>query len=211
MDRTADVVREKIFDFAYQMAMRDATLQKAYYDEEKINDKKHLLDCKKAKRIVKEYIDCILTGNNTPDFFIKEKEVEDAFSEDLGNDYPDFTFGNTQKLINMTAKYMFISCYNEPSLFERFAKCHCPMDSKMVEIVIKQVDTPEAERYVLDISKRYIQSDSEKKTWRAYLRKPWSNISAEDHNQYLFFQEIVSYLGRKCGFTPLEFDYFYWE
>ena len=33
MDRTADVVREKIFDFAYQMAMRDATLQKAYYDQ----------------------------------------------------------------------------------------------------------------------------------------------------------------------------------
>jgi len=210
MKSTSETVRDKIFDFAYTMAMRDATLQKAYYDAEKNNDKKHVLECTEAKKLVKEYIDCIFENKN-PSFDTTEKAVEAAFSKYLGNDYPDFTFGNTQKLINMTAKYMFISCYHDSSLCQHFEKCDCPMDSKMVEIVIKLVKKSNTEQDVLIIAKDYIKSDSENKTWRAYLRKSWSNIINDDHDQYSFFQRIVRFLGEKEGLSPLEFDYQYWE
>jgi len=211
--------KEDIFMFAYGMAMRDATLQMAYYEQGLINDKKRLLDCKDAREIVKKYIINILDGPETLNFYETEKKVEEAFEKyNKGENCPPFTFGNTQKLINMTAKYFFISCYHDhdPALFNRFEKCHCPMDSRMIEIVIKQLKDHGAEQYAEANATEYMEADGVSMTWRAYLRRSWSNIGKENSKcigQYKYFQKIVEYLGglETPYLSPLEFDYKYWK
>ena len=228
MDSTADVVREKIFDFAYEMAMRDATLQKAYYDKDKENNKKHLLANRCAKGKVKEYIDCIISGNGIPNFFKTEEIVEFAFSKYLGNGYPDFTFGNTQKLINMTAKYMFISCYHDSTLRKNFKICHCPMDKIIIDEAVKQFEEKYKDKGILsgkvaEIITRCNEtieeynlgktiSEGTFKTWKGYLKNNgWSKIKKNDIGQYIFFQELVLDLLVGKDLSPLEYDLCFWS
>ena len=47
------------------------------------------------------------------------------------------SFGIAQKIVNMTAKYMFISCYDNEQLRKKFTNCHCPMDKTMIKKVIE--------------------------------------------------------------------------
>ena len=63
-----------IFNFAYEMALRDATLQGAYEGANKIELRKN----EKAKQLVLAYIQNIFSGKN-PDFYAVEKAVEDSF------------------------------------------------------------------------------------------------------------------------------------
>ena len=193
------------------MAMRDATQQKAYYDTERIVDKKHLLDNEEAKERVKQYIDQIMDGKH-PAFEGAENDVEESFRKYLGEDYAEFTFGNTQKLINMTVKYMFIACYQNSHLAECFSGCHCPMDSIMIEKVIGMVNKHNCEKDVKEEAEKLMEEENVKMTWRAYLRQPWSRIGQESKtfNQYKLFQWIVSYLAAKESIKPIEFDFKYW-
>ena len=55
----------------------------------------------------------------------------------------NFSFGNAQKLINMTIKHIYLHTYTIdslgfPSIRERFRYCHCPMDSIMLQDVWKR-------------------------------------------------------------------------
>ena len=182
-----------IFEFAYENAMRDATLRTAYN-----GDKNKLRKNTKSKELIKEYIDMIIKGE-TPCFYSAEKIVENSFSKN-----EPFTFGNTQKLINMTVKYMFISTYSNQSLKQHFNNCHCPMDGKMIKMVKKKA----AELSELnDILSKYGQRN---RGWKSFLKETWSTYTQEDVDRYNLFQDLIKCLADHDGISPIEYDYKYW-
>lgn len=191
-------IDDNIFDFVYDAALRDAVLMKAY-----IGSKQELYKNEAARMTVKEYINRLFMGEY-PDFYETEKAVEDSFK----GYNPPFTFGNAQKLINMTAKYFFIGAYRNDSSRALFKECHCPMDSIMIEAIIKELD------------RIYAEADSAAKNeikslWkgnnRTFLRQSWSRIESSDISQYELFQDIVSYLSRRSGVLPIELDFILWN
>lgn len=203
------IVDDKIFDFIYTIAMRDATLQKAYEligyktskGAKKPDDykKEVLLQNNVAKDIIREYIDNIIAGNN-PNFYDVEKDVEKSFDSFIkGKKYlSSFTFGNCQKLINMTVKYFYIVTYSDPTIRSRFNDCHCPMDNVMINMAIKE----------LNKSGKTLANFN---TTSANLRKSWSRIVQGNTSQYDAFQEIVKYLAEQQGVSPIEYDYLMWK
>ena len=234
-----DRMDEAIFEFAYIMAMRDATQQRAFLATNKKLFWQAHSDKGKESRLqqlregiknpLRNYIDKILDNDvevkELPDFYKVAYEIQRATNEFVkeadmklppkeGEQADEklavFSFGNTQKLINMTAKYMFMATYGRPDLRERFDQCHCPMDGIIVEKIIKMLDGRE------DIRKKCGLTGG----WKTKLRTPtWSNIKEPDEG-YEQFQEIVDSLGRdpaiikELGATkplyPLEFDFYAW-
>lgn len=188
--------QDAIFNFIYELSLRDATLQKAYagsLDELRNNDK--------AKGYVKEYIDKLMNNELNDNSFLETAEkVENAFD----GYKPTFTFGNVQKLINMSVKYMFIACYNNKEARELFRLCHCPMDSIMVDVVINQL-------------KEKGEFNNLLKGKATFLRQGWSKIKSEGcysrgelPEQYERFQKIVRFLADEEGCNPIEYDYKMW-
>lgn len=203
------IVNDKIFDFIYTIAMRDATLQKAYEiktdgltdDQKKSNEykKELLLKNEAAKSIVRGYIDDIIAGNN-PCFYAVEEKLEhsfDSFVEEHKDYLTKFTFGNCQKLINMTVKYFYIVTYSDSIIRSHFNSCHCPMDNVMIKTVkseLKKDNKP-----LKDFG---VKNDD---------LKSWSKIVNSNTSQYEAFQEIVKYLAQKQGVSPIEYDYLMWK
>ncbi len=129
-------INDKIFDFAYSMAFRDATMRNAFpmFDSEKKREngtnvfrdrKRKIKDY--SKGIVRDYIDEIL-ADKEPDPLNTIKKLCNGENKKQG-----FSFGNAQKLVNMTAKYMFLSAYGDSQQRKKFKNCHCPMDGVMME------------------------------------------------------------------------------
>lgn len=189
MDRNE--MDDKIFDFIYSMAFNDATMRKAFMrkdgqDEESFQAiKRNLKESLRGE--VKSYFNMIKEGKvkgevNTlktiVDVCHKAKEIDTRF-----------TFGNSQKLVNMTAKYLYIISYGNPKMAENFRYCHCPIDGTIISTLIneKRIDSKEFRDY------------------------PWSNMDLKDANapqEYLTIQEaIISLCKGKC--MPVEFDYLY--
>ena len=220
-----EIISDKIFDFIYNMALRDATLRKAYQypGEDGKNDKdkrKASLDRIRKNKgvrdfIKEEYIDKIINGNDPMDFYILADKILEKFDDE------NFSFGNAQKLINMTAKYMYIAAYNNDNylkLREKFSVCHCPMDGIMVDKVIKRLR--EEHKDIVEKLKlnkdRYPDNNDSKKTlnWTGFLKQSWSRMKGDAENkneQYRLFQEIVTCLSEDEKLIPIEYDYKYWN
>lgn len=204
-------MQDYLFDFAYGEALRDATLMKSFAEE-----KAYLKNCCEGKKVVREYVDGILSGSQEKTFDATENAVEKAFNkfiEDNGGNQ-EFTFGNAQKLINMTVKYLFLSAYTRDdydSFCKKFADCHCPMDSIMCQIVKEEFDMDDSE----DAEKIKQKYKDNRKTWKSKLNVPWSSMKkGEDGSvpvEYACFQEIVKYLAKKENLIPIEYDYKHWE
>ena len=131
---------DPIFNFAYEMAFRDSTMRNAFkrLDSEK-NDINAFWDRKErikdaAKPIVWNYIDEIIIKQAHPEPIDKIIEVHRVCKSER------FTFGNAQKLVNMTAKYMFISSYGDADKRGLFDECDCPMDGSMIAFVKKEFE-----------------------------------------------------------------------
>lgn len=209
IDSIKPPIDDCLFDFAYKMALRDAVLQKAYEDE-----KKHLEENYAAKNIIKKYIKSIF-DNKQPEFKRISKEVEESFEEfHKGKQYAQFSFGNTQKLINMTAKYMFIATYNEGKKRKLFDCCHCPVDRIMLKKVAERIDDlPEEDKNKLREKVPIIKGNNGKevrlfdKGWKSVFTEPWSQITED---RYDAFQAIVKHLAENKRLSPIEFDYVYW-
>lgn len=203
-------VDDKIFNFIYTIAMRDATLQQAFdLTKSGLTKKSDLLNCEEAKKYVRKYIDDIIADNN-PNFYDVEKDVEAAFDTFIPG--KNFTFGNCQKLINMTVKYFYIVTYLEPKIRSHFNCCHCPMDNIMIERVISELDKVEVT--LDDINNKYdlkIAIPQKKKIGKGYLRNSWSNIEQKDHKQYDLFQAAVKYLADLQNMNSIEYDYSMWN
>ena len=175
-----------IFSFVYSAAMVDATRRTSCAS----NISRYLGDednVKNAKNTVQRYCEMIING--------KEVSVCELATE-VEKSLSGFTFGNAQKLINMTMKYLFISCYDNPEKRIGIANCDAPMDSAMRDFVYRS----------------YRLFMGEKPGF--YISKPWSNLDGvKGQREYLAYQaaieEIILFKG--LHIRRIEFDYLFWD
>jgi len=192
-----EFVKEKIFDFAYTMAFRDATMRRAFSrregeSDEELQQRKNEIK-KHSNLIVRNYIDSILLGDESVHKKIDPFSIIESLCDEE-NTNRGFTFGNAQKLVNMTAKYMFLSTYADPEKRELYKDCHCPMDGFMMEWVKNHRDD-----YGLPLLK---------------FKKSWSQIMLDDIEslaEYERFQDCIKLISEKEGIFPLEVDFKYWD
>ncbi len=178
-------IDSSIFDFAFKMAFRDATMRNAFKRDgaaENLTETKTYLS-DNLKPIVREYIDSIFEGNHPQpiDYILRISNADNCELNLNGR----FTFGNAQKLVNMTAKYMFLSSYHDENMRNLFDNCDCPMDSFMIQ----KVDCNPDRKFTHSLS--------------------WSNILASDYDSYEYFQEQIK---EKCKDEfPIEYDFLHWD
>ena len=189
-------IDEKIFDFIYTIAMRDATLRGAYTGE-----RRHLPDSTPdARSLLKKHVDEVLNGSYNDssqekydeDFLTLAKEICIRINNNGGH----FHFGNAQKLINMTLKYFYVMRYKNTDYGERFKYCHCPMDKKLLSYIW---DTSTINGFT---KTRFTDS--------------WGNEDFEKGNcmpeRYKAFQEAVMKRTKEMGMqNRLEYDYYVWN
>lgn len=212
----------KIFEFAYELALRDATIRTAYK-----GNKDELRKNRKAKSILKKYIDGIINGEST-NFDTVASDIEQSFENYVKPKKDDeedvtFTFGNTQKLINMTVKYMYITTYNNEELRDKFKVCHCPLDTKMREEVLKQLKALSNENDLCEEKRREVLEHIKALKECNFSECAWSRIDKnikikncknehkkKSYDIYDRFQAAVKFLADKQGISPIEFDYQNW-
>ena len=180
-----DMINEMAFDFIYNEAMDDATRRT---NAASIKDK--VLKCKDAKIVLFEYAKNVIVGKN-PCFYEYENRFENEISK-VG--ISGFTFGNIQKLINMTMKYLYIRYYD--GCRENFGCCHAPMDSRMIEIVGKMYSNITGEN--LGISEC---------AWSKIEKGSTSKNNLESYKKY---QEGINKIINEKNMFPIEFDFYMW-
>ncbi|MDC7300512.1 hypothetical protein [Agathobacter ruminis] len=201
---TTDELKEKMFKFAYHEALNDATGQSAYRGK-----KSDIENNAGAEEKVKKYIDSLFNPPNLC-FYDTAKKVSDAIND------VEFTFGNIQKLINMTAKYLYLGCYSDEKLRECFKNCHCPMDRVMIDKVFKEYKQAFVEKNKGNENLLTIPYGDGKKG-KDKSKICWSKIKFADedspcsHKIYENYQEMVRAITNDMGIYPLELDYALWE
>ncbi len=184
-------IDKKIFNFAYTMAFRDATMRNAF--PRKLDESDDSLHTRKdeikahSEELVRNYIDALIDFDverpNPEEFII---DLCDGYNTDRG-----FTFGNAQKLMNMTAKYMFLGTFRDDAEKAKFKKCHCPMDGVMIRKV-----------------KELLHPDG----WD--LSIPWSKMKYDGRDVpkvYADFQRYIKQIADEDSLIPLEVDFLYWD
>ena len=203
-----NAIKNKIFDFAYHEALNDATMQQAYSGNK--NKIENNID---AKNLVKKYIDSILCGEDI-DFY----NIANQLLEQIGDN--DFTFGNAQKLINMTAKYICISAYSDEKAAKNICKFHCPMDSKMISKVVATYR--DAIKQDVSADKQILKLTDKSESWSSVR---WSKIKENNGihsiDTYKKYQKMVKYLsentcfdsesGKQIKMSPIEYDFWIWN
>ena len=188
-------INDKIFDFIYREAFGDATRRTTCASQSE-----SFLKNEEAKTIVHNYIDSILNNRK-----IKAVDVAQDVVRTIGG---SFTFGNAQKLVNMTAKYFYLLVYRDQGLRFCFDQCDCPMDLSMKQTVIKAY-------------KRFLDQNNQKHRGNTLLTikkdgkdtinwdwVAWSKLTTkEDIEIYNNFQSIVRFLAGREKISPIEYDY----
>ncbi len=183
-------ISDYCFRFAFGCALRDAVLMQAYPYSKPVVD-----DCSQIIPIVREFVNNVIAGvyHTQNDF---DKHYYDVASKitDFNNDFASFSFGNAQKLINMTFKYIYIGTYAYNLNLQVFQFCHCPMDSKMLNHIwgLRGV-------IKIDLGKR---SD---------FLASWGQENFDDYDEYLQsrymkFQYAVRKLASIDKINSLEYD-----
>ena len=220
----------KVFDFAYELAMRDATMRTAFtgatiyalLGKRNPNTKcdatsEQKENALRAKHAVWRYIEGIRTSKGYKDkdehdaIFLKTvKKVIEAFEGYRDGD-SSFTFGNTQKLINMTAKYIALGIYMDDCR-ENFQYCHCPMDGIMVDRVTKLAGrlVDEGEEGLRTSLEKFAYKRPRAHDWAAKGEVRWSKLTLENRKLYEGFQKVVRALAEREGLSPLELDFCVW-
>ncbi len=173
-----------IFRYAYSNAFHDATLRKAFRrktDEEDVAFAKRKQEIfVSAYPVVKDYMVKIIENSHP-------KPIDSI--RNICNDESGFTFGNAQKLVNMTSKYFYTVVCKDINKREWFSECDCPMDGKMMELLLKQ------------------------RTDFKYSNLSWSKLEIIDGkipDEYSDFQNSIRILCDEQGIYPIEYDYIYW-
>ena len=130
----------KVFDFAYCMAFRDATGRRAFILNETENVENFKNEKEEVKRELRAFVKNAIDELNekTVETQMWDNYIMELCSLEKERVNSGFTYGNAQKLLNMTAKYMYLSCYFNPKRRFVFRNCHCPMDRKIMDEVIRQ-------------------------------------------------------------------------
>ena len=179
-------MNDKIFQFIFKMAFNDATMRKAFPkrpDESELSSIKQKIQSQ-VEDYIRGYLNNIIDGkinsNETSNIIIKVDEA--------GKDADErFSFGNAQKLVNMSAKYLYIVTYGNEELRNNFRYCHCPMDSVMIEKAMEYDINGDLRRNI-----------------------SWSQLSSEKGEipqEYNIFQNIIKEQANELGCFPLEMDY----
>ncbi len=211
-------VSDKIFNFVYIAAMKDAVSMGAYKGEKKwlyTKTEENIKEEKKklVKDSVKKHVTEILGGKY---YKLKQSDYDADFLS-LANyivehinyiDQGEFTFGNAQKLINMTVKYCYIKYFNGNLQEARdiFEYCHCPLDQQML-------------KKVWDKQSSYLKQDTKGYTKTAFLMS-WGaeKVTTEERlpQRYLDYQDAVrriidEYKEEPKPRNPIEYDYCMWN
>ena len=181
-----DMINKVAFDFIYNEAMDDATRR-----TKATSIKNEVIKCEDAKKVVFDYAKNVVYGNN-PCFYEYENRFENELSK-VG--ISGFTFGNIQKLINMTMKYLYIRYYDDCR--ENFGCCHAPMDRRMIEIVGKMYDKKTGKN--LGISEC---------SWSKIEKGTNGKDSLESYKKY---QEGINIIINDNNILPIEFDFYMWS
>ena len=205
-------ISSKIFEFTYMCAMRDAVLRQAFKGK-----KTCVESIIPAKVILRKYIDQVLNNkfdsqyNHDICFLETANEICKAINEAKPqNGVAIFSFGNAQKLINMTVKYIYSFCYQTPRLREGFRYCHCPLDSIMLNKVWQKCEAcyggSNQRREKLGRSDEFL--------------KPWGNEGLQNGEQpnlvefpkrYITFQKAIKDIIGQGDMFSIEFDYMEWK
>ena len=206
------ILDDFVFNFIYGCALHDAVLQKAF-----IGDRKWINNVSEAKQSVKKYVDKIINGDfKNPDNATKSNhdklffETAENVCKQINSKKPknsqigNFTFGNAQKLINMTIKHVYAHTYSINSTTcnftrDNFRHCHCPMDSIMLEKVwneYAQCFSPEERKKVL--GKNFCSA--------------WGCMGFNDSRYENFQNAIKAIIPKNNGnIFPIEYDYIIWK
>ena len=215
------ILDDHIFNFIYGCALHDAVLQKAFKGE-----RTWIADVTEAKETVKKYINRVVKGDfknaddetkkKHEDFFLKTakevcKQINNSNFKPTNISVGNFTFGNAQKLINMTVKHVYAHTYSihlldYASIRNHFRHCHCPMDSIMLDKVWKEYKNS----FDNSIRKKELGNCE-------CFHKSWGN---EDFNtdkqilpcRYKKFQEAIKNIvdEKQGNIYPIEYDYIFW-
>lgn len=215
-------ISSRTYEFIYGCAMHDAILQQAF-----TGDKTWVGEVAPPKAILKCYVDQVLNGRfSSP----SEKSAHDktfletanAICEAINNSpkkpskpnkngvYPDtFSFGNAQKLINMTIKHLYTLTYHDANLRDCFMNCHCPMDS----IMLKKVYDAYGDAFGKNKKLNYLTTK---------FTESWGDEGVDENNiqgtlltlpdRYDKFQTAITDIIAHYGgdIFPIEFDYIFW-
>ncbi|MBO4863559.1 MAG: hypothetical protein J5517_04295 [Eubacterium sp.] len=179
---------KKLFSFVYNMAFRDATLRNAF----KRNQEERDIEFHKRKDRIKLYAEDYVKNyivqiyaDQYPDPYEPIKNICAKCKDD------HFTFGNAQKLVNMSAKYMFLSTYGDIEKRKKFKNCHCPMDTIMINVV-KRND----------------------KSFKCSIG--WSKMELSENDIPVLYKDFQAKVKALCDKEkepcfPIEYDYLYWD
>ena len=200
------IITNKVFEFIFECAMRDATLQKAFKGE-----KNWIGKVTEAQLPLRKYIDKLFKNEfkSQQDHDFDFLKVANTICKSINDKKPvdaedTFSFGNAQKLINMTVKYCYSVCYFEPKKRALFQYCHCPLDSIMLNTVWKE----------------YQEKFNQKIDLKINFCKPWGDEGLSYGiqpkldsypNRYQQFQCAVKKLIGDSDIFPIEYDYLVWN
>lgn len=219
-------ISDRVWVFIYGCAMHDAILQQAF-----TGDKDWIGKVEEPKKILRKYIDRVLTGEfvqnneeakNAHDKLflstaneicekINSSPMKPTKSKSSNSKIGVFSFGNAQKLINMTVKHVYTFTYNDPNIRKCFRHCHCPMDSIMLKKVYDLYEKEYGRKKKLD-------------ELTVKFNDPWGNEGWNDKTEtqptlkdfpprYKKFQNsILKFIEKNSGdIFPVEFDYRAWK
>ena len=222
----SESISDKTWEFIYGCAMHDAILQQSF-----TGDKEWVNKVKEPKEILRKYINKVLDG----EFVSNDKETKEKHEElflDTANkickainesplrpassikskaEIGVFSFGNAQKLINMTVKHVYTFTYGTPSLRENFRHCHCPMDSIMLSSVYRLYEQ-EYDR----AQKHSVLTTNFNDAWG---NEGWDEATKTQPTltsfpgRYKKFQDaILAFIEKNGGdIFPIEFDFEVWK
>lgn len=211
------ILEEHVFTFIYGCALKDAVLQKAFSGKKAWIGK----EVPEAKAHVRAYIDRVLSGEFREASDAAKRAHDEALLsaaiavceaikgyKDKHANADEFSFGNAQKLINMTVKHIYAHTYSVPDLRDCFRYCHAPMDSIMLSKVWRMV------------GKKLGKSERAKRLGENFL-SPWGREEFAENGEgcsnfserYLNFQAAIRKLieEEKGDLFPVEFDYVFWN
>lgn len=202
-----DKIDDRIFDFIYTAALRDATLQKSFFGKKKVLNENF-----NAKSIVRKYINDIIDGK-TVSFYETAKLLIKSFEQFMTNEQlgGEFTFGNAQKLLNMAVKYVFSGTYFNRDFRKKFKECHCPIDNRIISTVLQKIKELKEKKELDTMPKKF--ADMVEHIKNGFLRTSWSKmrIVNERNEQYDQLQYLIRQLALIEGLYPLEYDYVHWN
>lgn len=211
VDLTDDA--EYMIDAAIKKAYLDATQQGAYNTLVKDNGKASEEAKQNAWKKIKENLENLPPEGKYNDWHTKlcEEITEQCYKKLNGI----FSYGNAQKWVNMTMKYLYIfhrlmQTYNPESRFEKdygqkieplISDFHVPIDSYIIQAVW------EKEEVYLPMKEQYLHKPRTKYTAKNNSDKVVAWSQWNDKEKYLDTQEGLKNVSKGEGYTcPIEWE-----